>query len=432
MKNIAKNLTLGIRQKVLLLLMTVLLTALSVSGWFALKEEKASVLSDIKQRGTDISRFVAKSLAYSVVGYDYHTISLLLDEITQSDDIAYAKVVNKKGNIMAEAGEVAAKDAIKQMIFEQPISFEDEVIGTLTLSLNTQTKIGRLENQRFSLIKREALIILLIAMGEFLALSFIIMRPVSIISKSLDDQVHDDGQIIGKIPITSKDEFGDLASRFNNLSENLNSANRELKSRVDYADAQLVKNNIILKKQAQELQVMNKEFKKLSITDPLTSLFNRRYFEEALESEMKMSVRHKETNSLIMVDIDHFKSVNDTFGHEAGDIVIKEVSALMTKMLRSTDVVCRIGGEEFVSLCKRADKQSALELAEKLRKAVEQHRMNIDGTELSITISIGVVTLSPDNRETHAANICRYADIALYESKNTGRNRVVHYDDLVS
>jgi len=425
-----KLIRLGVRQKVLLLLMTILLIALSVSGWFALQAEKESILNEINQRGSDISRFVAKSLVYSVVGYDYHTMSLLLEEITTSEDIRFAKIINKKGNIMAESGDLSGATRAELVVFEEKIKLEDEMLGTLVLGLSTHSTFSRLESQKFSLIKREAIIILLIAIGEFLALSYIIIRPVSIISKSLEKQVREDGMIVGTIPITSNDEFGELANRFNKLGENLNDANSELKSRVDYADDQLVQTNLILQKQAEELHLMNQEFRKLSITDALTDLFNRRYFEEAFETEMGVSKRHGDTNSLIMIDIDHFKVINDTHGHQIGDIVIKTVAHKMKKLLRKTDLLCRIGGEEFIALCKRAEKPAAIDIAEKLRQEIEQLVIPVGDQKLAVTISLGVATVTEKNVQTHADNLSKYSDTALYHSKQSGRNRVTHFDDM--
>ncbi|MEE8379572.1 MAG: hypothetical protein V3R49_04300, partial [Gammaproteobacteria bacterium] len=95
---------LGIRQKVMLVLLTVLLLALSISGWLALRAERANILDETNLRGTDISRYVAKSLSFSIVGYDYHTIQLMLDEITSSEEISYAVVTNTRGSIMGESG----------------------------------------------------------------------------------------------------------------------------------------------------------------------------------------------------------------------------------------------------------------------------------------------------------------------------------------
>ena len=421
---------LGVRQKVLLVLMFVLLTALTVSGWFALQEEKESILKEVKQSGTDISRFVAKSLVYSVVGYDYHTIDLLLKEIVKSEDVGYSKVVSLKGNTMAEAGSLINNDPLKMAVFNEKIMLDNDVVGHLTLGYSTTKTMQRLENQKFSLIKREAFIILLIALGEFIALSFIIIKPVSTISKSLNEKEDDDGLTLGTIPITSNDEFGQLAKQINDLSYNLNIANSELQSRADFADNELTKTNNALLERSKELTELNDEFKKLSITDSLTGLYNRRYFEEMLVAEMDITKRHGDTNSLLVIDIDHFKNVNDRYGHMHGDDVIKMISSVMKGRLRETDILCRIGGEEFVAICRRSNKKIAIELAEDLRKAVEGKVTQSGKDRIKVTISIGIATVTMDNIDTHADNIFKYADIALYHSKDNGRNRVTHYSDI--
>lgn len=431
MQKKAKNILFkfGVRQKVLLVLMLVLLTALTVSGWFALQEEKEGILSEIKQSGTDITRFVAKSLVYSVIGYDYHTIDLLLQEIVKAEDVGYSKVVNAKGNTMAEAGKLIYNDPLKMVIFDEEIKLDNDVIGHLTLGYSTSKTMRRLEKQRFALIKREALIILLIALGEFIALSFIIIKPVSTISKSLNEN-EEGGRILGTIPITSNDEFGHLAKQFNELSYNLNVANSELQSRIDYADKELIKTNHALLERSKELTELNDEFKNLSITDSLTGLYNRRHFEEMLASEMDISRRHGDTNSLLVIDIDNFKNVNDRYGHMHGDDVIKMIADVMKSRLRETDILCRIGGEEFVAICRRSNKREAIELAEDLRKTIENKVTHSGKDDIKVTISIGIDTVTMDNVATHADNIFKYADIALYHSKEHGRNCVTHYSDM--
>lgn len=423
---------LGIRQKMLLVLLTVLLTALTVSGWFALQEEKNDTLQEINQRGTDISRFVAKALAYSVVGYDYHTLQLLLDEIVLSDDVGYAKVTNAKGNTMAESGSLDEGDATNLVTFNQDIALENEVVGTLSLGLSTAHTIQRLESQKYSLVKREAFIIILIALGEFFALSFIIIRPVSIMSRTLTEGVDENGQIVGPVPITSTDEFGQLAQQFNYLSAQLNKANLRLQTRIDAADEQLLETNRQLLKQSEELHHINDEFKKLSVTDSLTGLFNRRRFEDLMATEMEMSLRHGDTNSLLIVDIDHFKKVNDRYGHPGGDRVLEQVAKVLQSRLRKTDILCRIGGEEFVALCKRANKTAALEIGEKLRLAVESLEVPFGKDNIRITISVGIATVNDGNIDHTADNLYRQADLAVYRSKETGRNIVTHFDDMDS
>jgi len=429
-KSIKKIFKLGVRQKILLILMFVLLMSLTISGWFALEEEKQSVLNEVKQRGTNISRFVAKSLAYSVVGYDYHTIDLLLKEIVQSEDVGYSKVVNIKGKTMAEAGKLIENDISKMVSFNEKIVIDNDIVGYLTLGFSTKKTMQRIENQKFALIKREAFIILLIAFGEFIALSYIIIKPVSSITKSLKDREDEVGIALGTIPITSNDEFGELAKQFNELSKNLNVANSELQSRVDYADEQLIITNNILLERSKELMDLNDEFKKLSITDSLTGLFNRRYFEEVLLDEIELTKRHGDVCSLLVFDIDHFKSVNDTYGHMHGDTVIKMIAEVMKSRLRDTDILCRIGGEEFVAICKRADKADSMDLADDIRMSVENQVTKAGKNEIKVTISIGISTINSDNVKTYENSFFKFADIALYNSKENGRNRVTHYDDI--
>lgn len=420
---------LGIRQKIVLVLMLVLLSALSISGWFALREEKQNTINEINQRGTDISRFVAKSLVYSVVGYDYHTIDLLLKEVKLSEDVGYIRVENLNGKTMAEEGTLILNDPSKMVIFYQDLLLEGEKVGKLYLGFSTLKTMQRLKNKKFSLITRELFIIILIAIGEIIALSFIIIKPVEIISKSLHDREEDEN-ILGTIPISSNDEFGELAAQFNQLSYRLNAANHELKSRAAYADEQLVKTNKALREQSDELIRLNENFKKLSVTDPLTNLFNRRHFEDELDYEIDLTKRHGDTFSLLLFDIDHFKKINDTYGHSNGDSVIKMIAHVMTNRLRETDVLCRIGGEEFVAICKRANKEDAIALAEDIRHTIETTPIDVERNKLKVTISVGVVTVTEKNIALHADNIFKYADTALYYSKENGRNCVTHYSDI--
>ncbi len=423
---------LGVRQKVLLVLLSVLLTALSISGWLALKQEKKDTLKEINQRGNDISRFVAKSLAYSVVGYDYHTIQLLLDEITMAEDVGYAKVFNAKGKTMAESGLLHESNDSNVVMFAQDILLEQDIVGKLTLGLDTKSTLYRLESQKFALVRREALIIILIAFGEFLALSYIIIRPVSIMSKSLDNSVDENGKIVSSVPVTSKDEFGRLAMQFNRLGEQLNDANERLQTRVDVADEKLLTNNRMLMRQSSELKRISEEFKKMSITDSLTGLYNRRRFEELMETEVAMSIRHGDTNSLLIIDIDYFKAVNDKYGHPAGDKVLKEVSGILKDNLRKTDILCRVGGEEFVALCKRADRSAAFVVGEKLRTEVRNNIVKFDQDDINVTISVGVATIDKQSEGVSTEGLYKQADIAVYHSKESGRDRVTHYNDMAS
>ncbi len=409
------------------MLTLVLLTTLSISSWFSLQEEKQRVMKQIDSRGSDISRFVSKSLTYSIVGYDYHTIDLLLKEITLSDEIGYAKVIDRKGKTMSQAGTLVL-DSNRMKTFHQDIILDNDKLGVLILGLNTDTAMQHIDSQKYKSIQRELFITFIIAIAEFIALSFIIIRPVSIISDTLSRSKTSDD--VHFIPVSTDDEFGQLAQQFNELNSQLSKANHELQNRVDFADQQLRQSIKELKAQKAELKEINEKFQLLSITDSLTGLFNRRYFEEHLDEEINLTQRHGDTVSLIILDIDHFKNINDTYGHTHGDEALIAVAEVLKNRVRKTDIVCRIGGEEFAILCKRADNQTTTELADNLRKSVQELVIPFDDYKVSVTISAGIATLTKNNFQSHAENLYRFADLALYFSKENGRNAVTHYDDI--
>ncbi len=224
-------------------------------------------------------------------------------------------------------------------------------------------------------------------------------------------------------------EVQELLESFNSMGQRLNSITEQLYSRIDFANKEVHEQNLKLKDQARELQIKNEELARLSTTDTLTNLFNRRLFDEMLETEFTFAVRHQENLSLVMLDIDHFKSINDEYGHVQGDRVLLEVATLLKNNYRASDVVFRIGGEEFAVLCRRTNKYDSKSLAENLRQSLEQYQFRLKGKVLTVTGSIGVVTI-PQEAIEDSELFYRFTDQAMYYSKNHGRNCVTHYHDI--
>ncbi len=157
--------------------------------------------------------------------------------------------------------------------------------------------------------------------------------------------------------------------------------------------------------------------------DSLTGLYNHRTFYERLEEETARARNGGRRLSLLMIDIDHFKSYNDTLGHLKGDLVLREAAMLIRSNIRPGDVACRYGGDEFAVLCPGADKRAALEVGERLRAAAEKKKFfQEEKLDRPLTVSIGVAVF-PDDAGDHRA-LVEFADKALYASKNDGRNRV--------
>ena len=161
-----------------------------------------------------------------------------------------------------------------------------------------------------------------------------------------------------------------------------------------------------------------------SVRDPLTGLFNRRHMEESLERELLRAARNTKPVTVLMIDIDHFKQFNDIFGHDAGDIVLRELGTAFSSLTRGGDIACRYGGEEFLLILAEASLETGYERAVKLKEQVASlHVRHREATLSRITVSVGVAAFPQHG--TTAAQIVRLADQALYRAKAEGRDRVV-------
>ena len=189
------------------------------------------------------------------------------------------------------------------------------------------------------------------------------------------------------------------------IEDSLNQANRELERRLE------------------EIQKLQNQLREESIRDPLTNLYNRRYLEDSLQREFAHAHRDNYPVSIIMADIDHFKRVNDTYGHGVGDVVLQKLSGLLVSSFRIEDIVCRYGGEEFIIVMPGTTAETAFLRTENFRVAVEQTMMEISKQKVQITMSAGVAVFPKDGSTVD--EVIKEADRALYQAKTAGRNRVI-------
>ncbi len=174
-----------------------------------------------------------------------------------------------------------------------------------------------------------------------------------------------------------------------------------------------------------ELEKANSGLAILSQTDGLTKLFNRNHWQKCIEAEFKRFTRSKNTSSLVMLDIDHFKSVNDNYGHLVGDDVIRHLAQVIREQVRETDISGRYGGEEFVILLADTNAKDSLVFAERLRKVVEESVVLYNDIKIKYTVSLGIAEVEPEL--TSVSQWLENADTALYQSKDGGRNKVSTY-----
>jgi len=186
----------------------------------------------------------------------------------------------------------------------------------------------------------------------------------------------------------------------------------------------------LVEERTKELEIAKQELIQMANKDPLTNLYNRRYFTEISKTLIEITKREKDSLSALMIDIDRFKNINDTYGHAIGDKVIKKLAKTLLKYTRNSDVVVRFGGEEFVILLPNTNIEGAISIGKKIRSAIEEQEVkvnDIDNTILKFTVSIGISQCICKD-EIIIDNLIRRTDEALYEAKRSGRNKVVAFE----
>jgi diguanylate cyclase (GGDEF)-like protein len=247
-------------------------------------------------------------------------------------------------------------------------------------------------------------------------------------AESADIRLFDEG--ISREHAQVVQEKGDTGSR--NILEDMGSTNgtfcngaRVQRQVLADGDKILLGSTTILKFTYQDKldEMFQRQMSESALRDGLTKAFNKRYFAERLETEYLYAVRHEAPMSLMFLDIDHFKRINDLHGHPAGDFVLVELAKIAHGSLRNEDIFSRYGGEEFAVISRGTDVDQARELAERLRRAVEEHAFSFEGKPIPVTISVGVAR-APDPGVGTPAEFIALADETMYRAKRSGRNRV--------
>jgi diguanylate cyclase (GGDEF)-like protein len=229
-----------------------------------------------------------------------------------------------------------------------------------------------------------------------------------------------------------------LAAQNQEMIGTLKGFNAELERTVEQRTSQVTETNARLTEALEEIEaknralvLLNESLNVLATIDGLTGLYNRREFHNRLTMEWDRFKRYGRPFSLIMIDIDHFKKVNDTHGHECGDTVLAGLGELMRQQKRRQDVVCRYGGEEFVIILAETSLDAAFKVAEKTRQLVAESDFRCGDLKIPVAISLGVASAT-EHRPASDTDLVKIADQGLYRAKQEGRNRTVVLEGLDS
>jgi diguanylate cyclase (GGDEF)-like protein len=212
------------------------------------------------------------------------------------------------------------------------------------------------------------------------------------------------GNLAVQLPAARDDEIGRLTRVFNQMTDSLRRGRAEIEAA------------------SQTLQQQNEQLERLSVTDSLTGLYNRRKLAEILTDQIARYQRNRRAFSVLMLDIDHFKALNDNYGHLLGDEVLAQVANILAQTIRNVDFAARYGGEEFVIILVETSSQAALDTAERIRAKVADASYGAAEQRIAVTVSIGIAECGEDDATAEA--VITRADLALYQAKDAGRNRV--------
>ena len=364
-------------------------------------------------------------LGVLVAKLNFRTISKILMKYAQGE-IGELYLITKDGFLLVSSQSISAKfletkllNSTTQKLFSQEgepnayLGYRNQpVVGALKrmseLSwgvvaekerAKAYAQIVRLRNLTLALVVG---LLFLIGLAAYL-LSLSLVRPLDRLTSGAGKVAGGDLEV--DVPVSGRSEVGYLTEVFNDMVARLRQGREELAAINE------------------TLRQKNFELHEISIRDSLTGLYNRKHLMETLDKEVSRSQRHSHSFSLLVIDIDHFKKYNDTYGHLAGDEVLRRLAAVFTESIRSSDYAARYGGEEFIIILPETGAGQGVEAVERIRHKMAEERFGGEDESIKVTISVGVASY-PENGED-AETVIRNADAALYEAKELGRNRVV-------
>lgn len=395
------------------LMVTIAILFVSISiGLFIIKHSEGILEENLKNRGADI----AKGLAFTATQHfiqdnRWDLYKNLKNLIKNSDIVVYSMATDLKGEIIVHsnpkkfpmgmylddqitAATLGTNDILIQSTTDNiydiafPIFYNNIPKGIVRVGI---TK--KLVKEEISEAKRNLILVSLIFSLIGIIGAIIFSRTISnpLHKLSLAAESISQGKWEHGLDIKRTGEVGRLIDSFNAMVYNMKNANVELE--------------------------------RLSTTDDVTGIHNHRYFYKTLKAEFEKSKRYNYSIACIMFDIDFFKSINDIYGHQIGDSVLRELGSVTASNLRSTDTLSRYGGDEFIILLSHTDEESALSFAEKIRASIEGYNFSHNEYPIKTTISIGV-SVFPNVNITIPDDMIKNADLSLYKAKSSGRNRI--------
>lgn len=422
--------------KFVIVTVLIVMVTMGVNVFFNYHSQKKIIFENIKGEGNTLGDFIASIAPEFILSYDFDTMNEHMREITKSHDVVYAVVFAPDGEVMTnyldqENAYISRTIAVKKnpeiksviehvkaknpeiMELQFPISFEEKILGDFHLGISKKRINAITHTKLINQLIVSAVLVVVLGAGIFVVFRRYTLKPIRQLVKGAQDVAS--GKLNTELEIYSGDELGHLTQSFNRMMANLKHSRQE----TEHALQQLQELNKNLEDRVAtrtyELGDLNKKLEKLALHDSLTDLPNRFMVQEQLKQCVSSARRRAETFVVIMMDLDRFKDVNDSLGHDAGDKLLIEVGMRLSKVLRDSDLIGRLGGDEFAILLPNTDEENALVVVKKLLAILEPF-FYLENLAFSISASLGVAVY-PQHGEDASA-LLKAADVAMYYAKN--------------
>ena len=402
--------------KFVLLIACITALTLGLAAWYSYYSYQRAYLDHLRSKVEMLAGFVASISPDRIFSHDFSTLYGYVRGLSHTKDLTYAVVIGANGEPMtaylnkadptiANAIRAVGSEDIRQVMryidrlpdafsITAPITFNQQEIGRVVVGATRRYVDQELRRILFWDAMGSTLIILLLSAGIFLVFRQNILRPTQALMEGARRVAQ--GDLRQPIPLASADELGQLARSFNEMMASLEQSNSERS--LALAD----------------LQVLNRTLERLALYDPLTNLPNRALLQERLTHTLKAAERTKAPFAIMLMDLDRFKEVNDTYGHHTGDQLLIEIGQCLAQSLHSTDTIGRLGGDEFAIVLPDTDGEGAVCVARKLFKELDQP-FELQGLKFKVAASLGIALYPQHGADASA--LLKHADVAMYEAK---------------
>ena len=415
--------------KFVLLIACITALTLGLAAWYSYYSYQRAHLEHLRSKVEVLAGFVAAISPDRIFSYDFSTLYGYVRGLSHTKDVTYAVIIGANGMpmtaylnrahpITAEAIKAVGSADIREVSRHidgmrdafsttAPITFNQQQSGQVVVGATRRYVDQELRRILFWNVMGSTLTILLLSVGIFLVFRQNILRPTHALMAGARRVAQ--GDLRQPIPVTSPDELGQLANSFNEMMASLEQSNSERKLALE------------------NLQELNRNLEHLVLYDPLTNLPNRTLIQDRLMQALKTAERTKIPFAIVIMDLDRFKEVNDTFGHQTGDQLLIEVGQCLAKTLHSTDTIGRLGGDEFAIVLPDTDAEGAVCVARKVFLGLEQ-AFELHGIKFKVAASLGIA-LYP-HHGTDASSLLKHADVAMYEAKHGRLGYTLYNKDI--